>query len=298
MTSETASKRADQNGATPAGRSSKGAGRASRLIVLEPGAAERNPRAKDLRDKVLVRVLGVAIPVGLIALWQLAASQNWIDVRFFPAPSTIWRNWGNLLAGNLYWQDLWASVQRIVYGFLLGAGAGLLLGLAIGRLRILRQSLEPLIVGLYSIPTLAILPLLLLIFGIGETSKVMLIAISVFFVVLINTIGALENISVGHIEAGKSFGLGRVGMIRHVILPAALPQILVGLRLSAVIAVLLVIGAEFVAADRGLGYLIWNSWNIGIPSYMYIGIASIACLGLIANFLLRLLETVLIPWNR
>jgi len=268
---------------------------AARTIVLEPGAAELNPRRAALLDKSLIQALGVAIPVILLLLWQLAATQNWIDVRFFPAPSTILSNWGDL--GSLYWEHLWASTQRVVQGFLLGSAAGLLCGLAIGRLTIVRKALEPLIVALYSVPKLAILPLLLLIFGIGETSKVLLIAISVYFIVLINTVGALEAVAIGHLEAAKSFGLSRVDTVRHVIIPSALPQIFVGLRLAAGVAVLVIVGAEFVAADRGLGYLIWNSWNLGIPSYMYVGITSIAVLGVIMTFILRGLERFLVPWQ-
>src|SRR6185312_14643218 len=123
----------------------------------------------------------------------------------------------------------------------------------------------------YTVPKLAILPLLLLILGIGEAPKLTLIAVTVFFIVLINTNGALEAVPPAHVEAGRSFGLNRIDMIRHIILPAASPQIFVGLRIAAGMAVLALVGAEFVAAESGLGYLIWNSWNLGIPSYMYIG---------------------------
>lgn len=268
-----------------------------REIVMRPGPAERNPRRAERKDKITIRVLGIAIPVTLLLMWQFAATEEIIDPRFFPAPTTIWDNWGNLMEGGLYWEHLWASVRRIAEGYAAGAIVGLVVGLVIGGLRILREALEPLIIGLYSVPKLAILPLLLLIFGIGETPKVLMIAIAVFFIVLINTIGALETVAPGHTEAAKSFGLSRLQTIRHVILPSALPQVFTGMRIAAGIAVLVVVGAEFVAAKRGLGFLIWNSWNLGIPSYMYIGIASIASVGVILNFLLRGLQRLLVPWQ-
>ncbi|MCU1374277.1 MAG: hypothetical protein JWO68_1563 [Actinomycetia bacterium] len=269
-----------------------------RSIVMVPGARELNPAKSVRRDKQLTRVLSIAVPVALILLWQGAAEWGWIDIRFFPAPTQIVSDWRGMFKDGQYWTHLWASVQRILYGYLWGAGLGLIVGLMIGRTKMIKAALEPTIVALYTVPKLAILPLLLLIFGIGESPKIMLIAITVFFIVLINTTGALETVPAGHIEAGRSFGLNRFDMVRHVILPSALPQIFIGLRLAAGIAVLALVGAEFVAAKAGLGFLIWNSWNIGIPSYMYIGIISIAILGVLTNSLLRFLQKLAVPWDR
>jgi ABC-type nitrate/sulfonate/bicarbonate transport system permease component len=271
---------------------------ASRSIVMVPGRSELDPAKSSRRDKRIVRALSIIVPVALLLLWQLAAKRGWIDVRFFPAPTKVLSDWRQLFKDGQYWDDLWASVQRILYGYLWGAGLGLLIGLMIGRLRLVHAALEPTIVALYTVPKLAILPLLLLIFGIGESPKIILIAITVLFIVLINTMGALESVPAGHLEAGRSFGLNRVNMVRHVILPSALPQIFIGLRLAAGIAVLALVGAEFVAAKSGLGFLIWNSWNIGVPSYMYIGIISIAVLGVLANSLLRFLQRIAVPWDR
>jgi ABC-type nitrate/sulfonate/bicarbonate transport system permease component len=269
-----------------------------RSIVMVPGGRELAPAKSARRDKRRTQVLSIAVPIGLVLLWQGASDWGWVDVRFFPAPTKIVSDWRRLFENGVYWSHLGASIRRILYGYLWGAGAGLALGLLIGRTKMIKAALEPTIVALYTVPKLAILPLLLLILGIGESPKVMLIAITVFFIVLINTTGALETVPPGHIEAGRSFGLNRFDMIRHVILPSALPQIFIGLRLAAGIAVLALVGAEFVAAKAGLGFLIWNSWNIGIPSYMYIGIVSIAGLGVVTNSLLRFLQKLAVPWDR
>lgn len=267
-------------------------------IVLRPGPAELDPRKFARREKLLTKGLSIVVPIVLLLCWQFASDWGVLDARFFPAPTEIVAEWGDLIGDGTFWTHLWASTRRITYGYVLGCGSGVLLGLLIGRSKFLRAALEPTIVALYTVPKLAILPLLLLIFGIGESPKVLLIAIAVFFIALINTTGALEAVPAAHLEAAKSFGLGRWDTVRHIVLPSALPSIFLGLRLSAGIAVLVVVGAEFVAANEGLGFLVWNSWSIGIPSRMYIGIVAIAILGVLANSLLRFLQRLAVPWER
>lgn len=270
----------------------------AQYVELLPGRRERSPRRAARVDRVLVVGLATLVPVVLLALWQIAANARWIDVRFFPAPTTILSDWRRLISSGHYETHLRVSSVRIAVGYVTGAAGGVLVGLLVGSTQLLRKALEPTIVALYTVPKLAILPLLLLLLGIGEAPKLTLIAVTVFFIVLINTNGALESVPAAYLEAGRSFGLGRVSMIRHIVLPSALPQIFVGLRVAAGMAVLALVGAEFVAANSGLGFMIWNSWNLGIPSYMYIGIASISILGVLANGLLRLLQHVCIPWDR
>ena len=187
-----------------------------REIVIAPGARELDPRKWVRRDRRSTLALSVFVPVALIALWQLAAERGWIDVRFIPAPTEIFTAWKDMISEGEYWPHVRASVGRLVYGFLFGAGAGLAVGLLIGRLRRVRAALEPTIMALYTVPKLAILPLLLLLYGIGETPKRLLIAITTFFIVLINTSGALEKVPEGHLEAARSFGLGRLATARHV----------------------------------------------------------------------------------
>jgi ABC-type nitrate/sulfonate/bicarbonate transport system permease component len=284
------------------GVASTGAGNAvasgAHDIVLIPGRRELDPARAGRVDKRLATGLAILVPVLLIVSWQVAATARWIDVRFFPGPTQIVADWRGLVASGDYATHLGASAQRIAVGYVLGAISGVLVGLLIGRARLIRKALEPTIIALYTVPKLAILPLLLLILGIGEAPKLTLIAVTVFFIVLINTNGALEAVPAAHVEAGQSFGLNRIEMVRHIILPAASPQIFVGLRIAAGMAVLALVGAEFVAAESDLGYLIWNSWNLGIPSYMYIGIVTISVLGVLANGLLRLAQRLCLPWDR
>ncbi|MER5628025.1 ABC transporter permease [Streptosporangium sp. NPDC002544] len=267
-------------------------------IVLVPGRRELNPARAARIDRRVTNTLAVLIPLLLIGSWELAAQVGAIDARFFPAPTTIIGSWGESIADGTYWTHLGVSAQRIVLGYLFGTIPGIIAGLLIGRARLVGRALEPTIIALYTIPKLAILPLLLLVFGIGETPKLVLIGITTFWIVLINTTGALEEVQIAHIEAGRSFGLSKIEMIRHIVLPSAAPQIFTGLRIAAGMAVLALVGAEFVAAKAGLGYMIWNSWNIGIPSFMYIGIISISILGVLTNTVLRLLQRAALPWDR
>ncbi|MFC5751580.1 ABC transporter permease [Actinomadura rugatobispora] len=269
-----------------------------RWIEIRPGAAEQNPRRHQRRRRLLERGLAVLVPVALIAAWQIAGSTGLIESRYFPPPSDIVAEWQRMFESGLYIASLKASLQRIVLGYALGAGAGLLLAFAIAPSRLLRSGLEPVIVALYTVPKLSILPLLLLIFGIGETSKVLLVALTCFFVVLLNTIDAVAGVSPRYLDVGRASRASRLATLRHITAPAALPQMLTGLRLSAGLAVIVIVGAEFVAAKEGLGYLVWNAWNIAIPERMYVGIVTISAVGVIANMLIRLAERVLTPWAR
>ncbi|HEY0448805.1 ABC transporter permease [Actinophytocola sp.] len=266
--------------------------------VIVPSARERDPRAYAFRRRLLERGLAVAVPIGLIALWQGLASAGVAESPYFPPPFAIASSWGDLLSNGVYADSVVASVRRIVLGYVAGTLGALVLGFAIGSNALLRSALEPTIAALYTIPKLAILPLLLLVFGLGETSKILLVALTCFFVVLINTIDSVAGVSPRYRDVGRSCNASRWAMLWHITVPAALPQTLTGMRIASGMAVIVIVGAEFVAADTGLGFLVWNSWNLGVPEYMFVGIVSISLIGVIATALLRGLERVLTPWNR
>ncbi|GGO82737.1 ABC transporter permease [Nonomuraea cavernae] len=265
---------------------------------ITPGPAELDPRGYARRRGLVERGLAILAPVVLIGLWQLLASGGTLESNYFPAPTTIAASWGELIESGVYQESVVASVQRIVIGYLAGSLSAVVLGLLIGSVRLLRVALEPTIAALYTVPKLAILPLLLLIFGLGETSKILLVALTCFFVVLINTIDAVSGVSPRYGDVGRSSGASRWATLRHITLPAALPQTITGMRIASGLAVIVIVGAEFVAADAGLGFLVWNSWNLGVPEHMYVGIVSISVIGVIASMLLRGLEWLLTPWNR
>ncbi|MGM7700066.1 ABC transporter permease [Microbacterium sp. A84] len=267
-------------------------------ISVEPTEAELNPHAHRRRQRRIERSAAIAVPLAALALWQLAGEVGWLDDNFFPAPTKIAASWWDMIQNGVFWDSLVASTRRIVLGYLIGTTSAVILGLIIGSTKTLRAALEPTIAALYTVPKLAILPLLLLIFGLGETSKVLLVALTCFFIVLINTIDSVSSVPKSYLDVGESCGTGHLATLRHIILPAALPQILTGMRLASGLAVIVIVGAEFVAADTGLGFLVWNSWNLGIPEYMYVGIISISILGVTASALVRGLERIAMPWRR
>ncbi|HET8678737.1 MAG TPA: ABC transporter permease, partial [bacterium] len=187
--------------------------------------------------------------------------------------------------------------KRVLLGFVVGAIPGLGLGLAMGLSRWVRAALNPMIAATYPIPKSAIVPLVMLIFGLGEASKVALVAIGVFYLVLINTMAGVMNIQRIYLEAARNFGADRLGLFRTVALPGALPLIFTGLRLGMGIGLILIVIAEMVGARSGIGYMIWQAWQIFAVERMYVGLVVIAILGWLTSLILDGIERLLVPWK-
>jgi ABC-type nitrate/sulfonate/bicarbonate transport system permease component len=193
---------------------------------------------------------------------------------------------------------VWISLVRIFLGFLLGAGPGIVLGVAMGMNRSVRVALDPILSAVYVLPKIAILPIIMLIFGIGEESKIVTVGISSFFLVLINTTVGVRDIEPIFFEAAKNYGANRWQMFRHVIIPGAMPVIFAGLRLSLGTALIVIVAAEFVAAQYGLGYLVWYSWQTLLTENMFAGLFVIMLLGVLFTSGLQFIERRLMPWRR
>ena len=267
-----------------------------RIEQITPGAAERDPRRYIVRRQRLERTLAWLVPIALIAFWQLAASRRWIDVRFFPSPWSIVQASRDLIDKGLLQDAIWVSTKRILIGFVFGVLSGILAGLVLGVSGTLRAALEPTLMALYVVPKLAVLPLLLLIFGLGEQPKIILVAVSVFFLMWIQTMESIIATPTGYREALQSFGGSRWQMFRYVYLPAALPQIFITMRLCAGISILVMVGVEFVHGNDGIGFLIWNSWNLFLATRMYVGIVAVSLMGLIFAALVKTIGRRLLPW--
>ena len=250
------------------------------------------------RQRRIEKTLSVLSPLALLALWQLAALAGEVDTRFFPAPSAVFEEaWGMIQSGEL-WLHLSISLSRIAVGFTLGAVPGIAIGLAVGLFRPVRAIVQPLIDATFPIPKIAILPLFIMIFGLGEESKYAIIATAVIYLVMINTAAGVHNIDKIYLDVGKNFGAGKWMMFTDVALPGALPLIVAGLKLGMGVALLVIVSAEFVGAKSGIGYLIWTSWQVFQVEKMYVGLLVCALLGFGAAILLNLLERVLIPWKQ
>ena len=243
------------------------------------------------------RLLSVLSPIILLAIWEAAVRQGWIDRRFFPAPSEAFSAAVNMIQTGELWANVSISLVRIGVGFVIGAVPGVLIGLAMGLFSPIRAMIQPLVDCTFPIPKIAILPLFLMIFGLGEESKYAIIAVAVIYLVLINTVAGVRNIDKIYLDVCKNYQASKLMMFTDVALPGALPMIVAGLKLGMGIALLVIVSAEFVGAKSGIGYLIWNSWQTFQVEKMYVGLLVSAILGFIAAILLNVLERVLIPWK-
>ncbi|MEP7207209.1 MAG: ABC transporter permease [Casimicrobiaceae bacterium] len=243
------------------------------------------------------RIINILSPVVLLAIWEIAVRIGALDARFFPAPSQIFDTLVTLIKNGSLWTNTWASLQRLFWGALLGGIPALLLGIAMGLYRPLRAIVDPLVSATYPVPKSAIMPLILLIFGLGEASKIVMVAIGVFYPMLINATAGVREINKVYLDVGHNFGASRWQVFRTIALPGALPLVMSGVKLGIGMGLILIAIAEMVGAKSGLGYMIWNAWEVLSVETMYVGLLTIALLGFLFTIVLNEVEHVLIPWR-
>ena len=251
-----------------------------------------------LSDRAKDRLLGVASPLALVVLWEIAGRAGWIDVRFFPPPSAIFDKFVALTRSGELWMHLWASLQRLFWGSLLGGIPALVLGILMGLYRPIRSAIDPLISATYPIPKSAILPLVLLIFGLGEMSKIVMVALGVFYPLVINTIAGVVQIDRIYLDVGKNFNASRWQTFRTIALPGALPSIMAGVKLGVGLGLILIAISEMVGAKTGIGFMIWDAWQVLSVETMYVGLIVIAVIGFLLTLILNEIESWLLPWRR
>jgi ABC-type nitrate/sulfonate/bicarbonate transport system permease component len=244
------------------------------------------------------RLISIASPFGLLLVWEILGRLSIIDTRFFPVPSRIFVTlFAMLRSGELETHTL-ISLQRLAIGTLLGAVPALVLGIVMGLNRTIRAIFDPLIAATYPIPKSSILPLALLIFGLGEGSKVFMVAVGVFFPVVINATAGVLEINKIFLDVGRNFGAGRWALFWTIALPGALPVILTGIRLGIGLGLVLIAIAEMIGAKSGLGFMIWSAWETFSVEQMYVGLFVIALIGFLLNLALNELQRILVPWRR
>jgi len=268
------------------------------VLSRAPVGTPESVGARRRRRKTLEIGLAVAIPLALIALWQLASDQQWISKRIYPPPSRVMSAMGDLWSDGRLQHATADSLKVILAGFVIGALAGFAVGVLTGASALAKAALEPLLMALYVVPKLAMLPVFLTIFGFGAAPKVALVVVTVFFFVWIDVMEAMWRIPDGYFEAARSLQMSRWGTFRHVRLPGVLPSLLVSLRISIGVAVLVTIAAEFIVGGKGLGYLIFSSNQYFLLDRVYAGIATVAVLGVILSWLIALAGRRLTPWTR
>lgn len=276
-------------------------GTSASLITRAPTAADRNPGRYERKRRIIERTLGIAFPIVLLVLWQIASSRHWIDRRFYPSPTDILSEMRKTFRQNPkknWWIDVGVSVRRMMWGYLWGVVFGLVFGFVLGMSRMVRATVGPTLNALYTVPKLALIGVFLIIFGFDEKPIIVVVAVTVFFFVWIQTEASVVHVPEGFREAARSFGTNRFQMFRHVVLPSAMPSIFVGLRVAAGVAVLTLIGCEFVFApkNQGIGFRINNARQILDPKQAYVGLVVAALLGVIFIALVRLLGRLLMPW--
>jgi sulfonate transport system permease protein len=237
------------------------------------------------------------LPVLLIVVWQASSQLGWLSSRILPEPWAVAKAFWALAVSGELWVHLRTSLWRAASGFAIGAGLGLLLGLLTGSFRRAETLLDTTLQMFRNIPALALIPLVILWFGIDETAKLFLLAVGVFFPVYLNTFHGIRSADQGLIEMARSYGLSGWPLYRDVILPAALPSILVGVRFSLGLVWVLLIVAETISAQAGIGYMTMNAREFLQTDVVLVGILLYAILGKLADLVSRAMEKHFLRWN-
>ncbi len=240
---------------------------------------------------------GAATLLGLIALWQIGDWLRVIPTLFLPAPIDIAVALYHLTISGELWKQLSASLVRLAIGWLVGTVFGIGLGLAVGLWSPLRSPGMAVVSALFPIPKIALVPLFIIWFGIGEGSKIVTLSLGVFLPTVIATAGGVDNVPRSLIRMAQSFGLSRAAIVRKVVLPAALPAILNSFRVTSSIAIVLLVAAEMIGADRGIGAFVLSAGNLYDTDNLLAGIVVLSLLGLAVSWLIGWAERRFLAWR-
>ncbi|MCL6445859.1 MAG: ABC transporter permease, partial [Alicyclobacillus sp.] len=244
------------------------------------------------------RLMGLIGPVALLVLWQGLVMAGILNDRFFPTPvQVVQQIFADGQNGELF-HDVGISLYRILLGFVFGAVPGLVLGLSMGLFGVVRAIFDPIVSALMPIPKLALMPLIMVLFGLGETEKIVVIMLGVVFPVIVNTAAGVRNIDRQYMDVAKNFGASKLQYYRTVALPGALSMIFTGLKLGIGMAVLLIVAAEMHGALSGIGYRLWFAYSMFSIPQMYESFVLLALLGYLFLTLVDEVEHWLIPWKR
>ncbi len=243
------------------------------------------------------RWIGVAVFIALIAIAEWGTRSGWISALTLPKPSDVLATFQELYASGLLFQHLAPSLSRLAVGAVLGVSVGVAVGVSIGLFSIARSGLVPLIAAIFPIPKIALLPLFVIWFGIGEGSKYALIAFGTFTPTVVATYGAVDNVDRTLIRMGQSFGLSWWSIVRKIVLPGALPGILSGLRISLAIAIILLVAAEMLGAEYGIGAYILEAGSLYDLERLFAGVVILSLLGVIVSAVIGWIERRMLEWR-
>ena len=243
------------------------------------------------------RWIGLLVFVALVGLIEWGTRTGIISSLTLPKPSDILATFGELWQSGLLFKHLAPSLSRLAVGAALGATAGIGVGILIGLFSYFREGLVPLVAAIFPIPKIALLPLFVIWFGIGEGSKYALIAFGTFTPTVVATYGAVDNVDRSLIRMGQSFGLSWLSIVRKIVLPGAMPGILSGLRISLAIAIILLVAAEMLGAQYGIGAYILEAGSLYDLERLFAGVVVLSLLGLLTSGLIGLTERRLLGWR-
>jgi sulfonate transport system permease protein len=237
------------------------------------------------------------VPLTLLAAWWAATASGAIKSYQLASPRDVVRELGALFASGMLWRDIGASVERVALGFAIALCLALILGSVVGSSRAAERALDPTLQAIRAVPSLAWVPLILLWLGIGETAKITLVAIGAFFPIYVSLVAGIRGVDRKLIEVGQTFGLSRAALVTRVLVPATLPQLLVGARIGLTQAWLFVVAAELLAATNGLGFLLTDGQQTSRTDEILVAILLFALCGKLSESLMRALERRLVGWT-
>jgi ABC-type nitrate/sulfonate/bicarbonate transport system permease component len=280
-------------------------------VASEPGRADLSPAAppppslagKGAGGLGPVRALwqpalGVGTLLAVLALWEVASRTGLLNRQFFPPVTDILATFFALWANNIFPQHLAATLGRMAVGYAIAVALGVGLGLVMGRWRAVYDLFEPLVEFLRPMPPVALIPVLILLVGIGDEMKVIVVAFASLFPILLNTIDGVRGVHPTLLDVARTFRFGEAATLRRVILPAALPQIVAGLRISLAIALIVALVSEMIGATAGMGYFVLQAQRGLRIRDMYAAIVMLALLGFTLNGLFVLAESRVLAWHR
>jgi sulfonate transport system permease protein len=241
--------------------------------------------------------LGLLVPVALALFWEIAVREGWSNGRLVPPPSVIWHTFADLAETGELQRHAIATLSRVAAGFGFGVVAGTLVGAITGYSGLMNRLLDPTMQGLRAIPSIAWVPLFILWFGIFEASKVILIAVGVFFPVYLGVMGAVISVDRKIVEVGRAFRLSGPAMVRRILLPAVMPAYVISLRAGLGLGWMFVVAAEFMGASQGLGFLLIDGQQLGKPAQIVAAILAFAILGKLSDWLIVAVSSPFLRWE-
>ena len=273
----------------------------SMTASVEPAEVAPAPSSASVAragsGRLLRPALGLLLPVAVAVSWELAVRQGFASGRLVPPPSVIFQTFADLARTGELELHAGATLSRVIAGFAFGVVAGTVLGAITGYSALTNRLVDPTLQALGAIPSIAWVPLFILWFGIFEASKIILIAVGVFFPVYLGVMGAVMSVDRKIVEVGRAFRLSGTAMVRRILLPAVMPAYVISLRAGMGLGWMFVVAAEFMGASTGLGFLLIDGQQLGKPAQIVAAIVAFAILGKATDWLIVLLSAPFLRWE-